>query len=164
MSKLLRFQLLLLCLFVSILAFSQSKNERIERVWHGFGFRYEQAGQVLSMDSLQTLLKGNPSSVKFYNQSINATNLSAFMMIGEASCLFVPLARALAKEPIYWSMVVVGCGLIMVQIPIAHSASRNMKKAVDNYNVTRSLNNTNPNTVDLTLGLTPNGMGLTLKF
>ena len=62
-----------------------------------------------------------------------------------------------------WSLFSMGCGFVMLAIPISIAGNHKLKMAIGNYN-----SNLKPQTVlnqlDVKLGCTQNGIGLTLTL
>ena len=74
-----------------------------------------------------------------------------------------PIGYAIAGAQMNWSLFAVGCGFVMLAVPIYIAGNHKLKMAVDIYN-----NNLNPrseiNSWNVKLGYTQNGIGLTMTL
>ena len=150
---------------ISFSAFSQSSNnDSIKKVNHGISRYYEQNGHTLTYGKLTTLMKGNVEATNYLNKAKTSNALSILPGVGGGFCVVYPIARALSGQKANWTQFAIGCGLTAVYIPIVISTNKNVKRAVDAYNKNKAVSNNTENNYDLRLGLSQNGLGLTLKF
>ena len=153
------------CLMIGFSAFSQSNNnDSIKKVNRGILHYYEQNGHVLTYGKMTTLMKGDVEATNYLNKAKTSNTLSIIPGVGGGFCIAYPIARALSGQKANWTQFAIGCGLTAVYIPIVISTNKNVKKAVDAYNKNKVVSNNTENNYDLRLGLSQNGLGMTLRF
>ena len=155
---------LIFTLIISLSVCSQSNNDSIKKVSHGMLHYFEQNGHVLTYGKMTTLMKGNVEATNYLNRAKTSNALSILPGVGGGFCVAYPLAKALSGQKANWTQFAIGCGLIAVYIPIVISTNRNVNKAVDAYNKNKVVSNNTENNYDLRLGLSQNGLGMTLRF
>jgi hypothetical protein len=152
-------------LIISLSVFSQSgRNDSIKKVNLGISHYYEQNGHTLTYGKMTTLMKGNVEATNYLNKAKTLNALSIIPGVGGGFCVAYPIAKALSGQQANWTQFAIGCGLIAVYIPIVISTNKNVKKAVDSYNKNKVVSDNTGNNYDLRLGLSQNGLGLTLRF
>jgi len=152
-------------LMISLSVFCQSSNnDSIKKVNRGISHYYEQNGHVLTYGKMTTLMKGNVEATNYLNKAKTSNALSIIPGFGGGFCIAYPIARALSGQKANWIQFAIGCGLTAVYIPIVISTNKNVKKAVDAYNKNKVVSKNTENNYDLRLGLSQNGLGLTLRF
>jgi hypothetical protein len=151
-------------LIISLSVYSQSNNDSIKKVNLGISHYYEQNGHILTYGKMSTLMKGNVEATNYLNKAITLNTLSIIPGVGGGFCVAYPIAKALSGQKANWTQFAIGCGLIVVYIPIVTCTNKNVKKAVDAYNKNKVVSNNAENSYDLRLGLSQNGLGLTLRF
>lgn len=139
-------------------------SDSIKKVDLGISHYYEQNGHMLTYGKVTTLMKGNVEATNYLNKAKTSNALSIIPGVGGGFCVAYPIARALSGQQANWTQFAIGCGLIAVYIPIVISTNKNVKKAVDAYNKNKVVLSNTENNYDLRLGLSHNGLGLTLRF
>ena len=109
-------------------------------------------------------MKGNVEATNYINKAKTSNVLALFPGIGGGFCVAYPIAQALGGQKANWTQFAIGCGLIAIYIPIVISTNKNVKKAVDAYNKNKVISNNAGNNYDLRLGISQNGLGLTVGF
>jgi len=157
---------LIFTFIISFSVFSQSKNDSIKKVNHGILPFFEQNGHILTYAKMSTLMKGNAEATNYLNKAKTSNTLSLLPGIGGGFCVCVayPIAKALGGQKTNWTQFAIGCRLIAVYIPFVISTNKNVKKAVDAYNKNKVISNNAGNNYDLRLGISQNGLGLTVGF
>jgi len=151
-------------LIINLSVYSQNNNDSIMKVNRGISHYYKQNGHILTYGKMTTLMKGNDEAINYLNKAKTSNALSITPGVGGGFCVAYPIASALSGKQANWTQFVIGCGLIAVYIPIVISTNKNVKKAVDAYNTNKVVSNNTENYYDLRLGLSQNGLGLTLRF
>ena len=155
---------LIFTLIISLSVCSQSNNDSIKKVSHGMLHYFEQNGHILTYAKMSTLMKGNVEATNYLNKAKTSNTLALLPGIGGGFCVAYPIAKALGGQKANWTQFAIGCGLIAVYIPIVISTNKNVKKAVDAYNKNKVISNNAGNNYDLRLGISQNGLGLTVGF
>ena len=155
---------LIFTLIISLSVCSQSNNDSIKNVNPGIFHYYVYNHLILTYAKMSTLMKGNVEASNYLNKAKTLNTLSLLPGIGGGFCVAYPIAKALGGQKANWTQFAIGCGLIAVYIPIVISTNKNVKKAVDAYNKNKVISGNNVNNYDLRLGLSQNGLGLTVKF
>ena len=73
-----------------------------------------------------------------------------------------PIGTAIGGGKPNWMLAAVGCGLIVIDIPIVSSANKKVRKAVNAYNHEETTSRIEK--YDIRLGMNQNGMGLAFRF
>jgi len=73
-----------------------------------------------------------------------------------------PIGTAIGGGKPNWMLAAIGCGLIVIDIPILSSANKNVRKAVNAYNHEGMASRVEK--YDIRLGMNQNGMGLAFRF
>lgn len=155
---------LLIIMFACIMTtFSQNSTDSINKVLLKDGVRYEQAGKLLNSYDFKKIFSTNKTSLKYFR---NAQTLGGFANVfGYAGgfCIGYPVGYALAGGQMNWSVFATGCGFILLAIPISVAGNNKLKMAIDTYNGNLKPE-TGSNQLDVKLGFTQNGIGLTLTL
>lgn len=155
---------LLIIMFACIMtAFSQNSTDSIKKVQYGNGFRYQQAGRLLNSYDFNQLLSKDKTTDKYY---LNARTLGGFanaISYTGGLCIGYPIGHAIAGYQMNWSLFSLGCGFVLLAIPISIAGNHKLKMAIDTYNGNLKPR-TGLNQLDVKLGSTKNGIGLTLTL
>lgn len=155
---------LLIIMFACIMTtFSQNSTDSIIRVRTNNGFRYRQAGRLLNVSDFKQILSKDKTSLKYFR---NAQTLGGFAYAFSYTggfCIGYPIGYAISGHQMNWSLFAMGCGFVMLAIPISIAGNNKLKMAVDTYN-----GNLKPrpdeNQLDVKLGCTQHGIGITLTL
>lgn len=156
------FLLIILCI-CTMTAFSQNSTDSIKKVQFSNGFRYQQAGRLLNPYDFRQLLSKDKTSDKYYR---NAQTLGGFAnAFGYTGgfCIGYPIGQAIAGNQMNWSLFSLGCGFVLLAIPISIAGNQKLKMAIDTYNGNLKPR-TGLNQLDVKVGSTQNGIGLTLTL
>lgn len=155
---------LLIIMFACIMTtFSQNRTDSIEKVQFNNGYSYQQAERLLKSSDFKYILSTNKTSLKYFR---NAQTLGGFAnAFGYTGgfCIGYPLGYAFSGGQMNWSIFAVGCGFVMLAIPISIASNNKLKMAVDTYNSDLKPESVS-NQLDVKLGFTQNGIGLTLTL
>jgi hypothetical protein len=143
--------------------FSQNSTDSIQKVQNNNKLRYEQAGKVFNASELKHILSTNKTSLKYFHKAQTLGGFAnSFGYLG-GFCIGYPLGYAISGYQMNWSLFAMGCGFVMLAIPISIASNNKLKMAIDTYN-----SNVKPksvsNPLDIKLGCTPNGVGITLTL
>jgi hypothetical protein len=156
---------LILCVlcFISLSAFSQN-HDSIQTTKTSGGYKYELNGNVMTYETMLHAMQNNVEATQLLNKAKGNSGFANVLGYVGGFLVGYPLGTALSGGQANWTLAAIGAGILVVAIPIASSANKNIKQAVDIYN--SSLNQTSYKQPDyeLKLGLHPNGLGLTLNF
>jgi hypothetical protein len=150
---------LILC--VSI--FSQDQNDTIQTTKVFGGYKFEKNGQVLTLQNMLDLMKDNPDAYSYLEKAKASAGFANVLGFAGGFMIGWPLGTAIGGGNPNWTLAVVGCGLIIVTIPISRSANKNTIIAVDKFNKSRK-GLTYNNQYDIRLGLSQNGLGFKIRF
>jgi hypothetical protein len=151
---------LMLCFSVS----GQTVKDSILIVKSGGSTSYVQAGEILTFEKMQYVMRNNQDAISCLNNAKGSSGFASVLGYAGGFLIGYPIGTALGGGQANWTMALIGCGIVLVAIPIASGANANIRKAIDLYNKDRSVSNTLFNDYDLKLGVTQDGIGLILKF
>ncbi len=157
-------RIIILGLFLLCLApiFAQNQSDSIEIKKTFFGTVYKQNGKNLTLQKLLNITRRNTEAYK--EMEIAKPNYTFGSVFGFAGGLLVgwPIGGAIAGKEMDWALFGIGAGLIVLSIPFSIAYTKHTKNAIRIYN--DGLNQTGMNAVNFKLGLTPNGLGITMTF
>lgn len=158
------FQSLVIIILVHVSSNLFSQNQT-DSIFLDHNNLYIQNDIILNINQLLEITKVNP---KAYNKIESAqANNGLAMVLGGAGGFMIgwPLGTSMGGGEPKWILAGVGACIVAIAIPISVGAKRNIKKGVDIYNA--GLNKP-PSTagidLDFKLGLSPNGVGIVMKF
>lgn len=139
-------------------------KDTIEIIKKGLGYQYKYKGENLTLSQIGTFMEKNTSSAELYKSAKNTTGtLSVLSYIG-GFCLGYGLAPALYGKQANLALAGIGCGIMVVTIPIVSSAEKKLKKAVDIYNAISLDAMITPAHYELKLAMLPNSIGVMIRF
>lgn len=154
--------LFLMVFFLSVSAQNHTDSIKIVKI-PGGGTRYEQLGKDLKLYQIEYIMNKNPMAV---NDLKKAKSLDVFTNI-VASCggglLGYALGYGLSSGYYEMTLITVGCGFIVIAIPISLAAKNKLDKAIETYNG-GLIPQSSYEKPDLKFGVTPNGIGFTLTL
>ena len=154
-------------LFGLFLCFSvggQTVKDSIFIVKSGGNTSYVQAGENLTLKKMKYVMRSNGEALNYLKKGKGSSVFASVLGYAGGFLIGWPIGTALGGGQANWTMALIGCGVVLVAIPIASGANTNVRKAIDSYNKDRSVSSTIFNDYDLKLGVTQNGIGLILKF
>ena len=127
------------------------------------GHKYTYKGETLTMNRLGELLNNNTTSAKYFSKAKgNAGLLQVTSYLGGA-LIGYPIGTMLGGGKPLWKLAAVGCGILVISIPIVSSVNANLLKAVNAYNQESALTKKD-NFFDVKLGLNQSGVALIMHF
>lgn len=127
------------------------------------GHKYIYKGETLTMNRLELLLNKNASSAKYYSKATRNTGLLQVMSYLGGALIGYPIGTMLGGGKPIWELAAVGCGILVISVPIVTSANANLLKAVNAFNQ-ESVLTKKDNFFDLKLGLNQSGVALIMHF
>jgi len=153
--------LFMLPLFFS--ASGQNYTDSIQAVKGFSGTQYTQSGKVLKIQDLEFILNQNKTATIYLKKTKTLNVLSNIVSGCGGGLIGYQIGHGISTGYFNKTIIAVGCGLIIISIPISIAHKNNLKIAVDAYNAT--LKSTGSiNKLDMRLGFTQNGIGLTLTL
>jgi len=129
----------------------------------GGGYRYNYKGEVLTLDRLEILLRNNSLALEYFNKAKGSSGIINVLGYAGGFLVGYPLGTLIGGGKPNWTLAAVGCGLIVIAIPIASSADKNLFKAVNVYNQFAPTSRNN-NYYDIKLGINQTGVALLIRF
>jgi hypothetical protein len=158
MKRIILIWIFLMTIFSS---YGQSKSDSIE-IKKTLGTVFRQNGKNLTPRQLLDITQSNTEAYK--EMKIAKSNYDVGSVFGFAGGFLIgwPLGTAIAGGQPNWALAGIGAGLIVVSIPFSTAYTKHAKNAVKLYN--NGLKSTGFDNVDLTIGLTCNGIGVKVIF
>ena len=150
---------LVLCITASLQA--QSDSIRVVKVFGGY--KFESNNITLSYVDMQAMMKNDAEACQYLDKAKSSAFIANIFGMAGGALIGFPIGTALGGGKPNWVLAGVGCGLIIIAIPIISSSNKNALIAVNKYNSTRKPLSYKK-TYDLKLGLNPGGLALVLKF
>ena len=142
---------------------SQNSTDSIKKVQFNHDIRYVQSGRMLNSTELIYLLSSNKTSLKYLHNFRTLRGFSNAVSYSGGFCIGYPIGYVIAGYKMNWSLFAMGCGFVVFAIPISIASNNKLKLAINTYNKnvkTRS----GLNQLDVKLGCTQNGIGITLTL
>ncbi len=153
----------LLGLVLCVSVFSQNQNDSIQAKKVFGGYKFECKGKILTSKDMLGMMKDNPEAYQYMEKAKNSAGIANILGFAGGFMIGWPLGTAMGGGKPNWALAGVGCGLLIVAIPIASSSNKKAMIAVDKFNVKRR-GLTYREQYDLKLSLNQNGLGLVLRF
>ncbi|MEI8085613.1 MAG: hypothetical protein WCG93_05280 [Paludibacter sp.] len=134
---------------------------QINKAAGGYKFMYK--GENLTMDRLGFLSNKNATSAKYFSKAKGTMGFLQVMGFMGGGLIGYPIGTFLGGGKPNWSLAAVGCGILVISLPIVSSANNNLLKAVNAYNQS-SVISRKDNFYDVKLGLNPSGLALIVQF
>lgn len=151
-------------LLICISVFSQNTNDSIQIIKTSTNYRYLQQGNVLSLRQMTQIMKPDKEATMYLKSAKISTGISALLECSGGFLIGYQIGTIIAGKGANLSMLAVGIGLWVVDIPINIATKRNLFKAIHHYNSYKSKNSLSSNTYDFHMGISQNGIGITLEF
>jgi len=155
--------LLILLLISGISAFAQYNPDTITATKVFGGYRFEQDGNLLTLNSMSTLMKDDKEAASYLKKAKTSATIAYVLSYTGGFLIGYPLGTALGGGKPVWAMAGIGCGLVVIALPLSSAAGRDAKTAADIYNASRRNLSLNQK-YDLRLGLSATGLSLRLRF
>jgi len=154
--------LLAMGLLFPLCLLSQNSNDTISYSKGFGGYKFEQNGKILKVRDMVSIMENNEEASKLMAKA--KTNYNTAMVCSYAGGFLVgwSLGTAIGGEA-NWTPAAVGAGFILLAIPLGRGFNKNAIAAVKIYNSEQREQSDNT-PVSLKFGLTPSGVGLSLKL
>ena len=152
----------LLCIFALATFSQQTDSIAIVKSFGGLSFVKE--GTTYQMGDLKDLVSTDIEAVKYADKA--RTNNTFAFIFGFAGGFMIgwPLGTYLGGGDMEWSILAVGAGSLTVGLVFDSCAKKNARKAVEIYNNGLKAPASTSLKAEFGIGLTGNGVGLTLRF
>lgn len=153
----------LLGLIFCLSVFSQNKNDSIQATKIFGGYKYENKGKTLTYSEILEMMKENPEAYQYMNKAKNERSIASVLVFAGGLMIGWSIETSVRGIKPNWTLAGVGCGFLIVSIPIISSSNKNAMIALEKYN-TIGKGLSQHKQYDLKLGFNPNGLGLVLNF
>ena len=161
MIKKLLLSLLGLTLCLSIFSQNQTDSIKIFKVFGGY--RFESKGKILTYSDMLVMMKDHTDANQFMSKANTTAGFANVLGFAGGFMIGWTIGTALGGGKPNWALAGVGCGLLIIAIPISSSANNNALIAIKKYNSSiKGLSYQNQ--YDLKLGFYSNGLSLKLLF
>jgi len=153
----------LLGLTISLSIFSQNQTDSIKIFKIFGGYRFENKENVLTYNDMLDMMKDNPEAYQLMNKAKSTAGFANIMACAGGFMIGWPLGTALGGGKPNWTLAGVGCGLLIVTIPIISSSNQNALIAIKKHNSSiKKLSYQKQ--FDIKVGMCSNGLSLKLLF
>lgn len=139
-----------------------SVRDTIQYQKTGTGYQFILHNETLTFDKLGKVMQDNPESMKFYKQAKGTSGIITVLSYAGGFLIGYPIGTMLGGGKPEWTMAAIGCGLIVIAIPIANGANNNLLNAVQAYNQGKPVSF--KNNYEINLGVNQNGLALAIRF
>ncbi len=153
----------LLGLVLCISAFSQTPKDSIQVTKVFGGYKFESNGKILTFGNMLKMMKDNPEAYQYMEKAKGSAGIANVLGFAGGFMIGWPLGTSMGGGKPNWALAGVGCGLLIVAIPLASSSNKNAKLAIDKFNAERK-GLSYRDQYDLKLGFNPNGLALVFRF
>jgi len=126
------------------------------------GNKYTLNNEVLTLTKMEVIMQDNTVAMEYLKSAKGSSGFANVLAYAGGFMIGYPLGTALGGGKPNWTLAAIGCGLIVIDIPIVSSANKKLRKAVNAYNQTGTLSRVEK--YYFKLGINQNGMGLALRF
>jgi len=155
---------LILCVLVvlSYNVFGQTTSDSINVKTISGGCKIYQGDRQLTLSQLAIAVQANEMAYQLVKKAQSNNTISSILGGIGGFMIGYPLGTALGGGKPNWTMFGIGAGLVVISIPISNKCVKQVKSSVDIYNEGLSIK-TQP-TTEFNLGLTGNGLAITMSF
>jgi len=126
------------------------------------GNKYTLNNENLTLDKMAAIMQNNALATEYLKSAKGSMGFATVLGYVGGFLIGYPIGTAIGGGKPTWVLAAVGCGLIVIDIPIVSSANKNVRKAVNAYNHEEMA--TRIEKYDIRLGMNQNGMGLVFRF
>ena len=153
---------ILLCLF-SWASFCQ-QSDTVAIVKSMGNLYFVKNGSTHNVNELKNLVATNTEAVKYATKSSTLNAMTTFFCCAGGFMIGWPLGTYMGGGDPEWGLCAVGAGLVTVGFVTDRFARKNAHRAVEIYNNGLKIPESTSFNPELGIGLTGNGVGLTLRF
>ena len=156
--------ILLFNLIISISIFSQNSNDSIQIIKLNRNYSYEQNSHVLNYREIKEILKADKEATRYLKSAKLSNDISTALRWAGGFLIGYPIGGLIAGKKVNASMLTVGIGFLVIDIPVSIAVKKNLFKSISVYNDHKNATGLIDNDYDLQMGITQNGIGFTFKF
>ncbi len=156
--------ILLFNLIISISIFSQNSNDSIQIIKLNRNYSYEQNSHVLNYQEIKEILKADKEATRYLKSAKLSNDISTALRWAGGFLIGYPIGGLIAGKKVNTSMLTVGIGFLVIDIPVSIAVKKNLFKSISVYNDHKNATGLIDNDYDLQMGITQNGIGFTFKF
>ena len=156
--------ILLFNLIICISIFSQNSNDSIQIIKLNNNYSYEQNSHVLNYREIKEILKADKEATRYLKSAKLSNDISTALRWAGGFLIGYPIGGLIAGKKVNASMLTVGIGFLVIDIPVSIAVKKNLFKSISVYNDHKNATGLIDNDYDLQMGITQNGIGFTFKF
>ncbi|MDD2995207.1 MAG: hypothetical protein PHP99_03200 [Paludibacter sp.] len=156
--------ILLFNLIISISIFSQNSNDSIQIIKLNRNYSYEQNSHVLNYQEIKEILKADKEATRYLKSAKLSNDISTALRWAGGFLIGYPIGGLIVGKKVNASMLTVGIGFLVIDIPVSIAVKKNLFKSISVYNDHKNATGLIDNDYDLQMGITQNGIGFTFKF
>ena len=126
------------------------------------GNKYTLNNENLTLDKMAVIMQNNTVALEYLKSAKGNSGFANVLGYAGGFLIGYPLGTAIGGGKPNWMLAAIGCGLIVIDIPILSSANKNVRKAVNAYNHEGMASRVEK--YDIRLGMNQNGMGFAFRF
>jgi outer membrane lipoprotein SlyB len=153
---------LTLTLMMLSLAFCNAQKIDIEKVFGGYKYTYND--ELISIGDLANIIESNTEAFEIMKKGRTNRSLSGVLGFVGGGLVGWPIGNSIGGGNPNWTLAAVGAGIIVVAIPIASRANKNINQAVELYNASVDSKASNWMKPEFSLIANSNGFGLSMNF
>ena len=111
---------------------------------------------------MATIMQDNAVAMGYLNTAKGNAGFATVLSYAGGFLIGYPIGTAIGGGKPNWVLAAVGCGLLVIDIPIIGSSNKSLRKAVNAYNHNEMASRVNK--YDIRLGMNQNGLGLAFRF
>ena len=154
--------LLMFSVILCITVFSQNGSDSIQISKVSGNNQYALNGQILTLNSMSEIMQDNQEAKLYLGKAKGSAGFANILAYVGGFMIGYPIGTMLGGGEPNWAMAGIGCGIVVVAIPIYSSANKNMLRAVETYN--QGIQVTRNGIKDKKLGINQNGLALVIRF
>lgn len=156
--------ILLFNLIISISIFSQNSNDSIQIIKLNRNYSYEQNSHILNYQEIKEILKADKEATRYLKSAKLSNDISTALRWAGGFLIGYPIGGLIVGKKVNTSMLTVGIGFLVIDIPVSIAVKKNLFKSISIYNDHKNATGLIDNDYDLQMGITQNGIGFTFKF
>ena len=128
------------------------------------GYKFTQNGKNLKMGSLVKSMESNQQAYEIIKKAQSNNTVASIIGLAGGGLIGWQIGTAVSGGNANWTLGGIGAGLIAIGIPIASSANKKAKKAVELYNSSLTSTSYYEFNPEYNIIVNANGIGLTMTF
>ena len=126
--------ILLFNLIISISIFSQNSNDSIQIIKLNRNYSYEQNSHVLNYQEIKEILKADKEATRYLKSAKLSNDISTALRWAGGFLIGYPIGGLIAGKKVNASMLTVGIGFLVIDIPVSIAVKKNLFKSISIYN------------------------------